>query len=76
MEMADVRKVFITKEVAERLDINPSYLLRLAKSMNLPPDEMREAGKRNYLFSEEAVEKLKKYMEGGAEHGKMENGIS
>lgn len=61
MKMTDVRKVFITKEMAERLDINPSYLLRLAKGMNLPPDEMREAGKRNYLFSEEAVEKLKKH---------------
>lgn len=57
--MTDVRKVFITKEVSEILNINPSYLLRLAKSMNLSPSEMREAGKRNYLFSEEAVEKLK-----------------
>lgn len=56
--MTDVRKVYITKEVAERLGINPSYLLRLAKSMQLSPSEMREAGKRNYLFSEEAVEKL------------------
>lgn len=56
--MTDVRKVYITKEVAELLGINPSYLLRLAKSMQLSPSEMREAGKRNYLFSEEAVEKL------------------
>ena len=57
--MSDVRKVFITKEVAELLNINPSYLLRLAKSINFAPNEMREAGKRNYLFSEEAVEKLR-----------------
>jgi len=57
--MTDVRKVFITKEVAEILEINPSYLLRLAKSMRFSPNEMREAGKRNYLFSEEAVEKLR-----------------
>lgn len=57
--MTDVRKVFITKEVAEILGINPSYLLRLAKSMKFSSSEMREAGKRNYLFSEEAVEKLK-----------------
>jgi hypothetical protein len=57
--MTDVRKVFITKEVADMLEINPSYLLRLAKSMKFPPSEMREAGKRNYLFSEKAVEKLK-----------------
>lgn len=57
--MTDVRNVFITKEVAEILGINPSYLLRLAKSMKLSPNEMREAGKRNYLFSQEAVEKLR-----------------
>ena len=57
--MTDVRNVFITKEVSEILEINPSYLLRLAKSMNFSQSEMREAGKRNYLFSEEAVEKLK-----------------
>ena len=57
--MSDVRKVFITKEVAEQLGINPSYLLRLAKNMKFSASEMREAGKRNYLFSEEAVEKLK-----------------
>ena len=57
--MTDVRNVFITKEVAEILGINPSYLLRLAKSMKLYPNEMREAGKRNYLFSQEAVEKLR-----------------
>nr|QGT51097.1 hypothetical protein Firmicute1046_1730 [uncultured Firmicutes bacterium] len=57
--MSDVRKVFITKEVAEILEINPSYLLRLAKTMQFSPAEMREAGKRNYLFSEEAVERLK-----------------
>lgn len=58
--MSDVRTVYITKEVAEILDINPSYLLRLAKAMNFSASEMREAGKRNYLFSEEAIEKLKK----------------
>ena len=57
--MSDVRDVFITKEVAEKLGINPSYLLRLAKSMKLTESEMREAGKRNYLFNKEAVEKLK-----------------
>lgn len=56
--MTDVRKVFVTREVAEILKINPSYLLRLAKSMNFGPHEMREAGKRNYIFSEEAVKKL------------------
>ncbi|MCI9453255.1 MAG: AraC family transcriptional regulator [Dorea sp.] len=58
--MTDVKKVFITKEVADQLGLNASYLIKLAKRMNLSDSEMREAGSRNYLFSEEAVEKLKK----------------
>ena len=57
--MTDVRKVFITREVAEQLDINTNYLLQVAKTMEFSESEMRSAGKRNYLFSEEAVEKLK-----------------
>lgn len=57
--MSDVRDVFVTKEAAEKLGINPSYLLRVAKAMNLTEMEMREAGKRNYLFSKEAIEKIK-----------------
>ena len=56
--MSDVNTVFITKEVADKLNINPSYLIRLAKQLNLNKTEMREAGIRNYLFSEEAVQKL------------------
>ncbi|WP_050696664.1 MerR family transcriptional regulator [Anaeromassilibacillus senegalensis] len=57
--MSDVRTVFTTSEVAEMLDITPSYLLRLAQTMQLTPAEFRSAGKRNYLFSQEAVKKLK-----------------
>uniref|UniRef100_UPI004026814C hypothetical protein n=1 Tax=Lachnospira sp. TaxID=2049031 RepID=UPI004026814C len=57
--MSDVRTVFITKEVADKLSLNPSYLIKLAKKMGLNETEMREAGNRNYLFSEEAIEKLK-----------------
>lgn len=56
--MSDVTKVFITKEVAEKLSLNSSYLIKLAKKMGLSEKEMREAGNRNYLFSEEAVKKL------------------
>lgn len=58
--MADVRDVFITREVAENLGLTPTYLIKLAKKMKLDETEMREAGNRNYLFSKEAVEKLQK----------------
>jgi hypothetical protein len=57
--VTDVRNVFITREVAEELNLTPTYLIKLAKKMELNEAEMREAGNRNYLFSKEAVEKLK-----------------
>lgn len=41
------------------LQITSSYLLRLAAAMRFSPAECRRAGKRNYLFSQEAVEKLR-----------------
>lgn len=58
--MTDVRKVHITREVAEELNLTPTYLIKLAKKIKLSETEMREAGSRNYLFSDEAVEKLKR----------------
>lgn len=57
--LTDVREVFITREVADELELTPTYLIKLAKKMNLNETEMREAGSRNYLFSKEAVEKMK-----------------
>lgn len=57
--MTDVREVFITREVADELNLTPTYLIKLAKKMGLSETEMREAGNRNYLFSKEAVEKLR-----------------
>ncbi len=57
--MSDVRTVFTTSEAANILEISPSYLLRLAQTMDFSPAEFRSAGKRNYLFSKSAVEKLK-----------------
>lgn len=62
--MIDVNKVFITKEVAEKLDTNPAYLIRVAKALaddgNIKDTDMRPAGKRNYIFNEKAIEELKK----------------
>lgn len=62
----DVRNVFITAEVAKILDMTPSYILRVAQSLNLNEFEMREAGKRNILFSKEAVEKIKQKLDKGS----------
>ncbi len=57
--MSDVRSVFTTSEVAAMIGVSSSYLLRLTQTMNFSPAEFRSAGKRNYLYSEAAVEKLK-----------------
>jgi len=62
----DVRNVFITAEVAKILDMTPSYILRVAQSLDLNEFEMREAGKRNMLFSKEAVEKIKQKLDKGS----------
>lgn len=59
--MADVRDVYITREVAEKLKLTPTYLIKLAKRIGLDETEMREAGSRNYLFSIEAIDKLRLY---------------
>jgi len=56
--LTSVQDVFITREVADKLNITPTYLIKLAKKLNLDDSEMREAGSRNYLFSREAVAKL------------------
>lgn len=59
----DVNKVFITKEVAERLDINTSYLIRLAKKLledgDITSSDMRIAGKSTYLYNEKAIEVIR-----------------
>lgn len=57
--MSDVRDVYITREVADLIGLNTAYLIRLAKKIGLNESEMREAGRRNYLFSKEAVNKLR-----------------
>lgn len=57
--MCDVRTVFTTSEVAEMLNLTPSYVLRLISTVDLSPSEFRKVGKRNCLFNETAVQKLK-----------------
>lgn len=61
--MADVNEVYITKEVADQLDINTSYLIRLAKKLleegKIANKDIRAAGKRNYLFNSTAVEVIR-----------------
>ena len=63
--MADVRDVFITKEIADKFNMSPNYIIKIARSLNFNESEMREAGKRTYLFSIEAVNKIGERLKNG-----------
>ena len=56
--MANVKEIYITKELAEKFNMTPNYIIQVARGLGLDDTEMREAGKRTYLFSKEAVEKI------------------
>lgn len=64
-EGMNVKNVYLTAEVADKLQVNQAYLLRTAKDLKLQnkitDTQMRESGKRNYIFSEEAVKLLEDY---------------
>jgi len=61
--MIDVNKVFITKEVADKLNITSSYLVKLGKKLQnegkISGTDMRGAGKSTYLFNQNAIDCLK-----------------
>lgn len=63
----NVQHVYLTAEVAEQLKVNQAYLLRTAKELKsqnkITATQMRESGKRNYIFSNEAVDILRAYFE-------------
>ena len=63
--MVDVRKVYVTSEVAKTLNVSAQHCLKIAKDLRnqdiLSEFVFREVGKRNYLFNDVAVDKLKKY---------------
>lgn len=63
--MTDVRNVFITKEVADKFNMSPNYIIKIARSIDLNEYEMRDAGKRTYLFSLEAVNKIGERLKNG-----------
>lgn len=62
--MCDVNNVFTTSEIADKLDMNSAYLLRVVKVMiesgDLTTNDVRAAGKRNYIFNTKALRILEK----------------
>ena len=61
--MIDVRKVYTTKEVADMFDISSSHLLLVSKELfkkgDISISDMRQSGKRVYLFNNNAINTLK-----------------
>lgn len=57
-----LKQIMTTSELAEQLEYNQAYVLRLAKQHLTENIEYRSAGRRNYLFTPEAVEKLQKVL--------------
>ena len=61
--MNSVKNIYTTKEVADRLELNSNYLLRVAKELlengTITGDEMRKSSKITYLFNDLAVKKIK-----------------
>lgn len=61
--MCNVNNVYTTSEIADKLDLNSAYLLRVVKEMlekkELTSNDVRAAGKRNYIFNTKALNILK-----------------
>lgn len=62
--MENVQKVYITKEVADKLNVNASYLIRVAKELNeygyFTEKDFRKVGERAYLYNDKAVREISK----------------
>lgn len=58
--MCDVNGVFVTTEVSRELDISTPYLIKLAKTLNIPSTDFRETAKGTYLFNRNAIEIIRK----------------
>lgn len=57
-------EIITTAELADTLGYNQAYVLRLAKEHLEPNTDYRSAGRRNYLFTPTAVEKLEEILAG------------
>ena len=61
--MENVQNIYTTKEVADMFNISASHLLRVSKELlkdnTFTDNDMRQSGKRIYLFNNKAIEKLR-----------------
>ncbi|WP_282709614.1 hypothetical protein [Ligilactobacillus sp. Marseille-Q7487] len=55
-------QIMTTSELAFELEYSQSYILRVAKACLTENVDYRRAGKRNYLFTIDAYEKLKEIL--------------
>lgn len=56
-----LKQIYTTQEIAERIDKNQAYTLRLIKENLIEDEHYRATGPRGYLITDEGLDILKKY---------------
>ncbi|MED4562714.1 hypothetical protein [Bacillus altitudinis] len=62
MKKYSLSEIMTTSELAEKLEYNQAYVLRLVKKNLIEGVDYRSAGRRNYLFTNDALTKLQKHL--------------
>ncbi|CAF1772571.1 MULTISPECIES: hypothetical protein [Bacillus subtilis group] len=62
MSKYTLSEIMTTSELAQKLDYNQAYVLRLVKEKLTEGVEYRSAGRRNYLFTPDALTKLQEVL--------------
>ncbi len=62
--MENVQKIYTTKEIADKFDVTPTYILRVAKHLldygYITDKDYRKSGKSTHLYNDKAVREIAK----------------
>lgn len=62
--MENVQKVYTTKELSEKFNVTPAYILRLANHLldygYITNEDYRKSGKSTHLYNDRAVLEIQK----------------
>ncbi|MEW4192199.1 MULTISPECIES: hypothetical protein [Bacillus] len=62
MKKYSLSEIMTTSELAQKLEYNQAYVLRLVKEILTEGVDYRSAGRRNYLFTNDALTKLQEHL--------------
>ncbi|KWZ68174.1 hypothetical protein [Bacillus altitudinis] len=62
MKKYSLSEIMTTSELAQKLGYNQSYVLRLVKTKLTEGVDYRSAGRRNFLFTKDALSKLQEHL--------------